>query len=188
MRMDGSLQEILECCYRFVQHFLFFLRFYIYCCYSDNGLRIIDRKKNLLKLAQGEYIAAEKLQSVYEASPFVEPNGIFVHGKPTEEYLIAVISVRQGYVKEFATKNGIMEDDISKLIHNPVIIKGVLESLNKVAALEKLRRFEYIKNVHLVDDIWETENGFLTAAQKLKRNHIAEHYKQVIDELYKKLE
>lgn len=45
----------------------------------QNGtLKLIDRKKHIFKLAQGEYIAPEKIETVYILS---DPVGqIFVHG------------------------------------------------------------------------------------------------------------
>lgn len=49
-------------------------------CLVQNGtLKIVDRKKNIFKLAQGEYIAPEKIENIYIRSrPVLQA---FVHGE-----------------------------------------------------------------------------------------------------------
>lgn len=57
-----------------------FAVYFIFCSFFQNGtLKIIDRKKHIFKLSQGEYIAPEKVENIYVRSPYVAQ--VFVHGE-----------------------------------------------------------------------------------------------------------
>jgi len=56
--------------------------------YQSGVLKIIDRKKNIFKLAQGEYIAPEKIENVYIRSAPVAQ--VFVYGDSLQVTLISM--------------------------------------------------------------------------------------------------
>lgn len=60
-----------------------------YFCQQNGTLKIIDRKKHIFKLAQGEYIAPEKIENVYLRSEALAQ--VFVHGESLQVGILLVI-------------------------------------------------------------------------------------------------
>ena len=52
-------------------------------------MKIIDRKKDIFKLAQGEYIAPAKIEDIYAQSPYILQ--IFVYGDSYKSYLVGIV-------------------------------------------------------------------------------------------------
>lgn len=151
---------------------------------EDGTLSVIDRRKNIIKLDHGEYIALEKLESVYGNSPFVSPNGVCVYADPFSSYPVALVLPQQMYAENWARANKIQFSDFSNLCRDKCLQNAVLQSLQQEARNANLKQFEVVREVRCLDEEWTPENGVLTAAMKIKRSEIAQRYKAALDEMY----
>ncbi|KAJ3341663.1 Long chain acyl-CoA synthetase 7 peroxisomal, partial [Kappamyces sp. JEL0680] len=73
---------------------------------KDGRLSIVDRKKNIFKLAQGEYVAPEKLENIYTKSSFVAQT--FIYGDSFQSELVGVVVPDQEYVLPWAVQQGLL--------------------------------------------------------------------------------
>ncbi|KAL2856551.1 hypothetical protein BJY01DRAFT_231202 [Aspergillus pseudoustus] len=153
--------------------------------FDKNGhLRVIDRKKNLVKTLNGEYIALEKLESVYRSSPVV--GNICVYAAEDQDKPIAIIVPVEIALKKVASDNGIEGDTVETLVHNEKLKAIVLKQLQTLGRNSGLRGIEIINGVVLSEEEWTPQNGFTTAAQKLQRKKIVARFQKDIDQAYGK--
>ena len=149
---------------------------------GEGKLVIIDRKKNIFKLSQGEYIRPEFIQNVYKACNFV--NNIYVYGDSYQNYLVGII------VPDFEALAQIDENlstpdslnDKEKYLKIEGLIKKDLEIQETEA---KLNGFEKVKKFKLYGEEFTNENGLLTISMKLKRNEARKRFQKDIDQMYK---
>ncbi|ORX56993.1 acetyl-CoA synthetase-like protein [Hesseltinella vesiculosa] len=148
--------------------------------WNENGtLSIIDRKKNLVKLSNGEYIALEKLESIYKSSLFVGNLCVYADslvGKP-----VALVFPLEAALRKWAGDNGVEEKDWHRLCQLPEVRKAVLGSLTDVGKQAGLKPAEFLFDVYLCDEEWTSDNGLLTAAQKIKRQDINKKFKDELE-------
>lgn len=148
-------------------------------------LRIIDRKKNIFKLAQGEYIAPEKIENVYATCKFV--GQCFIYGDSLNSSLVAVVAVEPDVLKAWAMSEGIQVEDLSQLCSDPRAKEAVLADMDAVGREAQLRGFEFAKAVTLVAEPFSLENGLLTPTFKIKRPQAKAYFAKAISDMYSDL-
>uniref|UniRef100_A0A8C2PKY1 Long-chain-fatty-acid--CoA ligase n=1 Tax=Cyprinus carpio TaxID=7962 RepID=A0A8C2PKY1_CYPCA len=144
-------------------------------------LKIIDRKKNIFKLAQGEYIAPEKIENVYIQSAQVAQ--VFVHGDSLQSSLVAIVVPDPEVLPGFAEKLGV-KGSLEELCRNQEIKKAIISDLNKLGREAGLKSFEQVKDLYLHPDMFTIENGLLTPTLKAKRADLTKFFKVQIESLY----
>lgn len=147
---------------------------------SDGILRIIDRKKDLVKLAMGEYVALSKVENVLKNSPYVEQ--VMVYAKSTMAYCMALVVPNKMLIK-WAKENGHSVETIEDVCALDAAAAEVLKSF-KECTKGKLVKFEVPSKVALTPIAWTPDNDLTTAAFKLKRVPIKNSCQELIDKVY----
>jgi len=143
----------------------------------DGVLRIIDRKKDLVKLQHGEYVSYGKVESVLKTAPIVE--NICAYGDPSKDFIIAVIIPNKNHLKEINP-----DVDLNESCNDPDVKAEVVKQLKSYGLTNGLKPFEMPNRVALVLDEWTPENGLVTAAFKIRRKFIYDEYASEIQRAY----
>ncbi|BGP69218.1 long-chain fatty acid-CoA ligase [Rhodotorula toruloides] len=133
---------------------------------KDGTLSVIDRKKNLVKLAGGEYIALERLESLYSSCEYVAR--IMIHATSHASKPMAVIFPHEHNLLNLASSLGV-SGDLGTLVHDQSIRDNVLKSLTGVGKKAGLKPLKTVVSA----------NEELMAAQKLNRKVIEKYKKEI---------
>ncbi|XP_040580497.1 long-chain-fatty-acid--CoA ligase 4 [Lepeophtheirus salmonis] len=152
------------------------------------AFKIIDRKKDLVKLQMGEYVSLGKVEGAWKIHPFVD--AICSYGNSFKFDIVAVV-VPDKYKFLNHLKNNHAEEDLNRdfstICSDPEIVKIFLKTL-QVYSAKKLEKFEIPKRILLEPEPWTPDCGLVTAALKLKRRTIQEKYQEDIDRMYTQLD
>ncbi|MGV0814684.1 carboxylic acid reductase [Mycolicibacterium boenickei] len=131
---------------------------------ASDHLVFVDRRNNVIKLSQGEFVAVSRLESVFIASPHVRQ--IFVYASSARDCVLAVVVPEQVAGRAAVTK--------------PVI----LDSLQRIARDNGLRPYEVPRDILIEPEPFSVGNGLLTATAKPARPALTTHYRDALEQLY----
>uniref|UniRef100_A0A8C8FRE3 Arachidonate--CoA ligase n=1 Tax=Oncorhynchus tshawytscha TaxID=74940 RepID=A0A8C8FRE3_ONCTS len=150
-----------------------------------NGiLKIVDRKKHIFKLAQGEYIAPEKVENIYIRSDPVAQ--IFVHGDSLQACLVGIVVPDPDFLPGWAKKKGI-EGSYLEMCASKEMKNAILEDILRLGKEGGLKSFEQVRDISLHTEMFSVQNGLLTPTLKAKRTDLRSHFREQIDLLYAKI-
>lgn len=134
---------------------------------SKGRFQIIDRVKNVLKLAQGEYISPERIENIY-LSHLNFLSQAYVHGDSIQTFLVALFGVMPELFAPFASKvlgRTISADNlqaIGEACDDEKVRAAVVKELDEVGRKNSFMGYERVKNCYLYLEPFTTANELLT--------------------------
>jgi len=136
---------------------------------GPDRLVYVDRRNNVLKLAQGEFVAVARLEAVFASAALIRQ--IFVYGNSERAYLLAVVVPTTETLDRFVGDQGGLKAALS-------------ESLRQTAQLAQLQSYELPVDFLIETEPFSSDNGLLSGVGKLLRPKLKEHYGERLEQLY----
>jgi fatty acid CoA ligase FadD9 len=136
---------------------------------EPDRLVYVDRRNNVLKLAQGEFVAIANLEAVFAGAPLVRQ--IFVYGNSERANLLAVVVPTAEALERFG-------DDITGLR------AALNDSLQRTAKAAELQSYELPVDFILEFEPFSADNGLLSGVGKLLRPNLKAHYGERLEQMY----
>ncbi|MEU6931398.1 carboxylic acid reductase [Streptomyces sp. NPDC046374] len=136
---------------------------------GPDRIAIVDRRKSVLKLSQGEFVATARLEAVFAASPLVRQ--IFVYGNSERSYLLAVVVPTPEALAGHGTDERALKQRIG-------------EAFQELAKEAGLNSYEIPRDVLVETEPFSQANGLLSDHRKLLWPRLVERYGARLEELY----
>lgn len=146
---------------------------------DDGRLKITDRKKDIIITSGGKNLSPSEIENTLKASPYIREAMVEGDGR---KYVTALIQVEYDTVSDYLQQQGVPFTTYRDLTEKPevgALIEGEVERAN-----ERLARVEQVKAFRLLPRELDQDDNEVTATQKIKRQVVAERYKDLIEEMY----
>lgn len=133
---------------------------------APDRLKYVDRVNNVLKLAQGEFVAVSQLEATFCSHPLIEQ--IFVYGNSSQSFVLAIV----------------VPDATEAARHPADISSQIRDALHSVGRETGLKSWEVPRHFLVEHQHFTAQNGLLTASNKLARPKLIARYGARLEQLY----
>jgi long-chain acyl-CoA synthetase len=151
---------------------------------ADGHLKIIDRVKDVGKLADGSLFAPKYLENKLKFFPFIKEAVAFGHGR---DRVCAFVNMDMEAVGNWAEKRGMPYSGYVDLASRDEVYQLVGECIEKVnadLAAEPEVASSQIHRFLILHKELDADDGELTRTRKVRRLHVGEKYAPLLDALY----
>ncbi|MBS0244629.1 MAG: AMP-binding protein, partial [Proteobacteria bacterium] len=142
-------------------------------------LAIIDRAKDVGRLADGTPFAPQYVENKLKFSPFIREAVTFGNDR---DFVCAMIAIDMQTVGNWAERRGLAYTSFMDLARKPEVAALIIEETAKInATLPEATR---VRRLLLLNKELDADDNEITRTRKVRRAYVAEKYKPVIDAFY----
>jgi long-chain acyl-CoA synthetase len=147
-------------------------------------LRIIDRAKDVGRLASGALFAPKYLENKLKFYPNIKEAVAFGQGR---EFVTVMLNIDLTAVGSWAERNNVVYGSYQELAGHPLVydmLAAHVDEVNRSLAEEPLMAAAQIARFLVLHKELDADDGEITRTQKVRRGFIAERYAPLVAALY----
>lgn len=151
---------------------------------TDGQLKIIDRAKDVGKLASGALFAPKYIENKLKFFPNIKEAVAFGDGR---DYCAVFLNIDLQAVGNWAERHNIAYGSYQELAQHPDVRKLIaadVDETNRRLAKEPMMAASQVHRFLILHKELDADDGELTRTQKVRRSYIAERYGELIEALY----
>jgi long-chain acyl-CoA synthetase len=151
---------------------------------ATGHLKIVDRAKDVSRLADGTIFAPKYLENKLKFSPFVKEAVCIGQERP---FVVALVNIDLAAVGNWAERRGIAYTSYTDLSQKPEVyelIHGEVARVNRSLLEDEVLRGARIKRFLILHKELDPDDEEITRTRKVRRGYIAQKYADLIEALY----
>ncbi len=151
---------------------------------EDGHLKIIDRAKDVGKLANGAIFAPNYIENKLKFFPYIKEAVCFGHNR---DMVCAFVNIDMGAVGNWAERRGLPYSGYTDLAGKPEVlelIRDCVEQVNADLSHDAMVAETQIHRFLILHKELDPDDDELTRTRKVRRGFVAEKYGVLIDALY----
>jgi long-chain acyl-CoA synthetase len=151
---------------------------------SSGHLRIIDRAKDVGKMADGSLFAPKYIENKLKFYPNILEAVVFGNGR---DRCVAFINIDLTAVGNWAERNNIAYSSYQELAGHPKVldtVQGHIEEVNQSLADDPMLSGSQVHRFLILHKELDADDGEMTRTRKVRRRIVEEKYQDLINALY----
>ena len=151
---------------------------------AEGHLKIIDRARDVGRLADGSLFAPKFLENKLKFFPYIKEAVCFGHGR---DEVCAFVNIDMPAVGNWAERRNLPYSGYADLASQPAVhdlVRECVEKVNSDLAADTALGASQIRRFLVLHKELDADDGELTRTRKVRRRHIAEKYASLVDALY----